>query len=247
MRIALISDNLVLRAALRCLLKSWNISAVATECGSDGELPEQLRFANPDVAIVDLSVEFDVGLLRKIRSLSPQCRLLLLARSLAPELFFHLREEGGYNIVCVKANVETFLEYLHGTIDGRSMLDPSVLPAGYQESRVTLGPRQAELVSLLVQGLKNKEIAAALNITEGTVKVQLSRLFEKLHVKDRFELALFGLRNMSMIGEAARMPPNRPGPQSETATSKTALILDWRETGSGRMRTPARRRREGAM
>jgi hypothetical protein len=52
-------------------------------------------------------------------------------------------------------------------------------------------------VSLLSQGLKNKEIATTLMISEGTVKVYLSRLFQKVGVKDRFELALFGLKNLS--------------------------------------------------
>jgi hypothetical protein len=45
--------------------------------------------------------------------------------------------------------------------------------------------------------LKNKEIATALTISEGTVKVYLSRLFQKLGVKDRFELALYGLKNLT--------------------------------------------------
>ena len=48
------------------------------------------------------------------------------------------------------------------------------------------------MLQLLVQGLKNKEIAASLFISEGTIKVYLSRLFNKLGVKDRFELALGG-------------------------------------------------------
>jgi hypothetical protein len=52
-------------------------------------------------------------------------------------------------------------------------------------------------VSLLSQGLKNKEIAATLGISEGTVKVYFSRLFQKVGVKDRFELALYGLKNLN--------------------------------------------------
>jgi hypothetical protein len=48
---------------------------------------------------------------------------------------------------------------------------------------------------LVTQGLKNKEIASVMGITEGTVKVYLSRLFGKIGARDRFELALIGLRN----------------------------------------------------
>jgi two-component system nitrate/nitrite response regulator NarL len=58
-----------------------------------------------------------------------------------------------------------------------------------------LSPREGQLVTLLSHGLKNKEIGAALRITEGTVKVYLSRLYDKVGVQDRFELALYALRN----------------------------------------------------
>src|SRR6185436_10936144 len=63
--------------------------------------------------------------------------------------------------------------------------------------RVALTNREGQLVSLISHGLKNKEIAAAMMIGDGTVKVYLSRLFQKVGVKDRFELALFGLKNLT--------------------------------------------------
>jgi DNA-binding CsgD family transcriptional regulator len=72
--------------------------------------------------------------------------------------------------------------------------------------RYSLTRREGQLVSLLSQGLKNKEIATALNISEGTVKVYLSRLFQKLGVKDRFELALYGLKNLTPGGSVENAP-----------------------------------------
>jgi DNA-binding CsgD family transcriptional regulator len=63
--------------------------------------------------------------------------------------------------------------------------------------RVALTQREGQLVSLLSEGLREKEIATTLMISEGTVKVYLSRLFQKVGVKDRFELALFGLKNLT--------------------------------------------------
>ena len=63
--------------------------------------------------------------------------------------------------------------------------------------RVALTRREGQLVSLLSQGMKNKEIATLLMVSDATVKVYLSRLFQKVGVKDRFELALFGLKNLT--------------------------------------------------
>jgi DNA-binding CsgD family transcriptional regulator len=66
-----------------------------------------------------------------------------------------------------------------------------------------LSRRQSELVGLLTQGLKNKEIAAALGISEGTVKAYLTTLYEKVGARDRFDLALFGLKNLGGRRESA--------------------------------------------
>ena len=88
--------------------------------------------------------------------------------------------------------------------------------------RVALTQREGQLVSLLSQGLKNKEIATTLMISEGTVKVYLSRLFQKVGVKDRFELALFGLKNLTTgqipVGDKSHRPSAMPGLRS--------LVLD---------------------
>jgi hypothetical protein len=58
------------------------------------------------------------------------------------------------------------------------------------------------VIGLLAQGLCNKELAGNLGLSEGTVKVYLSRLFDKTGVADRFELALLALSNLSSSGEA---------------------------------------------
>jgi DNA-binding NarL/FixJ family response regulator len=68
--------------------------------------------------------------------------------------------------------------------------------------RVRLTRRERQLVSLLAQGLKNKEIAYAMTLSEGTVKVYLTRLFRKVGVNDRFGLGLFALKNC--LADAAR-------------------------------------------
>jgi DNA-binding CsgD family transcriptional regulator len=75
---------------------------------------------------------------------------------------------------------------------------------------VALTRRESQLVSLLSHGLKNKEIASTLFITEGTVKVYLSRLFQKLGVKDRFELALYGLKNLPAGTALLETPQPQP-------------------------------------
>ena len=85
--------------------------------------------------------------------------------------------------------------------------------------RVALTQREGQLVSLLSQGLKNKEIATTLMISEGTVKVYLSRLFQKVGVKDRFELALFGLKNLT----TGQLPVGEKGQRRRQRHARPAL------------------------
>jgi DNA-binding CsgD family transcriptional regulator len=90
--------------------------------------------------------------------------------------------------------------------------------------RVALTQREGQLVSLLSQGLKNKEIATTLMISEGTVKVYLSRLFQKVGVKDRFELALFGLKNLT----TGQLPVGEKGQRLSASAMPglRSLVLD---------------------
>ena len=64
---------------------------------------------------------------------------------------------------------------------------------------VALSRRQTQLLGLLVQGLKNREIATEMGIAEGTVKAYLTTLFEKVGARDRFELALYGMKTLRNV------------------------------------------------
>jgi DNA-binding CsgD family transcriptional regulator len=99
--------------------------------------------------------------------------------------------------------------------------------------RVALTQREGQLVSLLSQGLKNKEIATTLMISEGTVKVYLSRLFQKVGVKDRFELALFGLKNLT----TGQIPVGDKGHRASAMPGLRSLVL---ERPAERVEAPAR-------
>ena len=68
-------------------------------------------------------------------------------------------------------------------------------------------PRERQIVELVCRGMKNKEIAVALSITPGTVKVHLMHIFEKTGVKDRFQLALHG-RQLAGFGDTANANEN---------------------------------------
>jgi DNA-binding NarL/FixJ family response regulator len=103
--------------------------------------------------------------------------------------------------------------------DGELWFEKALTDSILTARRYTLTRREGQIVSLVAQGLKNKELGVALNISEGTVKVYLSRLFKKLGLKDRFELALFGLKNLTAgySSQGTASPVQRIGGQDPRA------------------------------
>jgi DNA-binding NarL/FixJ family response regulator len=83
-----------------------------------------------------------------------------------------------------------------------------------------LTPRESQLVTLLCRGLRNKEIAVEMRVTEGTVKVYLSRLFEKTGARDRFDLTMLTFRNQGMLSAMPRLGEH----QRSNGVSDTAVM-----------------------
>ena len=96
--------------------------------------------------------------------------------------------------------------------------EPDEETLGNKPLRLT--PRESQLVTLLCRGLRNKEIAVEMCVTEGTVKVYLSRLFEKTGARDRFDLTMLTFRNQGMLSAMPRLGEH----QRSTAVSDTAVM-----------------------
>src|SRR5450759_2395324 len=116
----------------------------------------------------------------------------------------------------------------------RAVVEKALTDSFLCARRVALTQREGQLVSLLSQGLKNKEIATTLMISEGTVKVYLSRLFQKVGVKDRFELALFGLKNLT----TGQLPVGEKGHRSAMPGLRSLVLERPAERAEAPVRFP---------
>lgn len=153
----------------------------------------------PRIALIEWTGTAGWNPLEELRRTAPECRVLVLLRSLTPEALFQAREAGAAGALSVHATPEELMDAVQRIQAGEFVFNHGVeWPRGTRSIRLTR--RESDLVALLVQGMKNKEIAAALGLTEGTVKVYLCKLFQKVGAKDRLELALFGLRNLHHLG-----------------------------------------------
>jgi DNA-binding NarL/FixJ family response regulator len=160
--------------------------------------PEALQAARqyqPDLVVCGLSRETELGGLRELQAVAPATAIVLWAREVSTEWAHQAVELGVRGFLSTTASPEQFRECLQIAARGELWMEGSLTMNLLNNRPVSLSKRQSELVGLLTQGLKNKEIASTLGISVGTVKAYLTTLYEKVGARDRFELALFGLKN----------------------------------------------------
>ena len=197
--IVVFSDEPILVRGLQAELRDRSVFTSTTYVTGVGAVMEAIRDCAPSVLLLDFTPDIHMGILRELRKEAPSTHIVLWTRSISAEVAYQAIELGVRGVAQKTLPAGKLVECVSAVAEGELWLDKALTMTLLTSKPVKLTPREGELVGLLAQGLKNKEIAARLNISEGTVKVYLSRLFEKVGAKDRFELALFGVRNMRNV------------------------------------------------
>jgi DNA-binding NarL/FixJ family response regulator len=153
--------------------------------------------SQPDAVILDFDVSVDLLFLQRLRRCAPEAKLILWAGSIAPEMAFQAFKLGVVGILPKTLQPKEFLNRVQAVLTGQVVVEKSLSDSVSSASRLKLTRRESELVTLIGQGLRNKEIAFQLSITEYTVKAYLTRLFQKLNVDDRHGLAVYALTNLT--------------------------------------------------
>jgi DNA-binding NarL/FixJ family response regulator len=191
------SNEPILAEGLAAILSNADGLELCPPCPID-DLSARLALHEPDVLLLDLTRGIDLSFIGRIQeTASHRPKIVLWVHSVSTELALQAMSLGIRGIISKTLPIDTLIRCLMRVSGGELWFDKTLTDSIMSTRRYSLTRREGQLVTLLSQGLKNKEIATALLICEGTVKVYLSRLFQKLNVKDRFELALFGLKNLT--------------------------------------------------
>jgi len=190
----------IVLAGLATILERCEDLEYLGSASSPTEALERIRERDPDVVLVDQSAGLKTvfQFLSDVKSTSARCQPVLWVNDLAEIDCFRALQIGARGILKKSLAVELVLECLRsvgrGNVWIESSLSDHVSGSFDRRSAPRLTPREKEIVHHVCAGLKNKDIAEALAITAGTVKVHLMHIFEKTGVKDRFELAVLGRR-----------------------------------------------------
>ena len=196
MRILVADDHPMMRNAIQMLLSGTDYELAGT-AASGKECLEQIERLRPDILLLDLQMPGGSGMdvIRGLGANKP--RTIVLTASIDDSSLMEARAAGVQGMVLKSSDPAFLLDCLDHVRRGGTWIDPE-LSARTDELKQSLGssrrpalaPREQQLIRFVRKGLRNREIASELGVTEGTVKVYLHAVFEKLGVKNRTELAI---------------------------------------------------------
>jgi DNA-binding NarL/FixJ family response regulator len=218
-KILLYCDEPVSAAGLKGILKQVEDFELVS-CDTVPSMLHKVVHERPDIVLVDLTPEVTFAVLSELKHTMTTIKAVLWVSYISKELAFQAMGLGVKGIMRKNLPTDLQVQCLQKIQAGELWFEKALTDSFLCARRVALTQREGQLISLLSQGLKNKEIGTTLMLAEGTVKVYLSRLFQKCGVKDRFELALFGLKNLTtgqlpVDGDGERAAPiSMPGLRS---------------------------------
>ena len=186
----------VLEAGLRCVLSPSSGVEICAVHNDIGDLVGDLVGQPPGLLLFDYTPEMNAATLAEIRRCVPACKVVVWVQSITTVQANYLTEIGVRGIIYKEMPVAILQNCLATVARGETWIQRELMNDLLEVKRVRLSRRELQLLCLVSEGLGNKQIAYQLDLNEGTVKVYLSKLFRKLEVRDRFELALFGLKHL---------------------------------------------------
>jgi two-component system nitrate/nitrite response regulator NarP len=194
-QVLIVDDHPMIRSAVAMMLQGSDFAVVAS-AGSAESAILAIGEHDPDLIILDLAMPGGSGMevLRRMRADGDLRPVVILTAAIDDSRLRQAKSLGVDGIV-MKTNDPAFLlDCLQAVLDGGRWFDPELevraAELGKRAAPSALSLRERKLVALVALGRRNREIAAELGITEGTVKVYLHAIFEKLGVASRTELAI---------------------------------------------------------
>jgi len=172
---------------------------------------EVVRKQHPDVLILDkgFGIQAILDWLTEMQSgegTQPQTGMVVWGVSITEAEALRFLQAGARGILRKSAGVQAVVACLRTVAGGRSWMEDCVFRDSTRSDRYPrseLTAREQQVLELVEQGFKNKEIATELGIRPGTVKIHLKHIFEKTGVRGRYGLALNGLRDRGLVSVPA--------------------------------------------
>ncbi len=190
-------DHPVVREGLIALINRQEDMQIVAEACNWLEAVEKFCSRQPDVGMMDLRMPGmeAVDAISAIREYAPEARIILLTTYDDEEDIYQGLQAGAKGYLLKDAPREELVQCIRSVNKGGTWIPPGVaVKLASRVSAADLTDREIEVLRLMVTGKSNKEIGAALNVTEGTVKVHVSHILQKLKASGRTEAISLALK-----------------------------------------------------
>jgi Response regulator containing a CheY-like receiver domain and an HTH DNA-binding domain len=202
--VLLADDHAFIRTGVEAVLRSTDFQIVAA-VGSGAEAIEAIREHEPAICVFDVAMRDGDGIetLKALRQSGDARPVILLTAHMDDGQLLDAIDAGVNGIVSKEGAEETLVDTMSAVLAGRKAIGQELVARARQEAVrrkipspfASLTPRERTIVSFIARGQRNRDIAEALGITEGTVKVYLHALYQKIGIENRTELAILALRH----------------------------------------------------
>ena len=206
-RILLVEDNRILREGIAAMLKEEADMTVVASSGGNGGTLMDVRKLRPHLVLLDLGLRNQNGL-RVVTSLNkefPDVKVVGMGLIPSQVDIIEWVEAGASGFILKDATIEDFLGTIRSVARGTKVLPPLLAGSlfshvienalkkgkGELKNAVRMTKREREIISLIAEGLSNKEIAQRLNVATYTVKSHVHNILEKLALHSRLQIAMF--------------------------------------------------------
>jgi two-component system, NarL family, nitrate/nitrite response regulator NarL len=207
-RILVADDHEIFRDGLRKLLDGTDEVSIVGEASNGNECIQMIEKLKPDIVLLDLRMPEKDGLavLEEVNFDSGPTRVIVLTAAEDDRDVVRAMRLGARGVVLKQSATDLLLKSIRKVFEGEIWLDNRMTAevvnafkksaeAGQRRDKPLLSDREREIVGLVAQGFRNREIGEKLFISEQTVKNHLHNIFDKLGVSDRLELALYAIHH----------------------------------------------------
>jgi len=196
--VLLADDHPFMRAGVEAVLRGSPYQLLATVSDGDAALAA-IKQHDPDICIFDVRMpgRDGVATLQAMRESGDERPVVLLTAELTDRALYTAVKAGVNGIVLKDGAEDALIECLNTVAAGGRAIDPGLMDraldlamTGGSDPLAKLAPREREIAELVAKGLRNREIADRLTMSEGTVKVYLHGIYQKVGVENRTALAL---------------------------------------------------------
>jgi len=207
LRILIVDDHALVRSGIASLLKANDIEVIG-EASNGLEAVEKNRLLRPDIILMDIKMPGCDGLVatRLIKEEMPEAKIVMVTAFDDDEDLFEAMKNGAVGYILKNVKAEDFVNLLSNVMNGEVVVSPWIASKIVKESfrnpqrlkakaaGSDLTAKEEEVLRLVAGGSTNKEIALILSVSENTVKYHLRNIMEKLHFKNRSQMAVYATK-----------------------------------------------------